>query len=254
MRRIVAGTVPGPGRRTKHFKPLGPGPAKASAIVVADLRRGHGTIRRLAVLIPCLITLFVGSVDLDDVRSVLSNHRPRTFPGTGMLSKAAVAAVFSEAPDLQLLFIRRAENPKDRWSGHMAFPGGRMDPDDHSPLAAAHRETREEIDLDLSQHGRLIGELSHVPAKPRHRLPLVVVPYVFALEDVPPLTPDESEVAEAIWVPMSFLMDPTNRETLVWRMGALSKTLPCYRWQGREIWGMTLSMVDEVLRLIGVDI
>ena len=170
------------------------------------------------------------------------------------MKKAAVAAVFCEAPDLRLLFIRRAENPNDRWSGHMAFPGGRVDPGDHSPLAAAQREAKEEVDLDLTTTGRLIGELSHIPAKPRHRLPLVVLPYVFELEQPPALNPDQREVAEAVWVPMSFLMDPSNRETLLWRYGGLSKSLPCYRWQGREIWGMTLSMVDEILQLLGVRI
>ena len=136
----------------------------------------------------------------------------------------------------------------------MAFPGGRVDPEDTDPLAAAHRETQEEVDLDLSAEGKLIGELSHIPAKPRHRLPLVVIPYVFELAALPELTPDQSEVAEAVWVPMTYLMDPANRETLTWKMKGITTTLPCYRWEGREIWGMTLSMVDEVLRLMGVKV
>ena len=192
--------------------------------------------------------------NLEDVRTALANHNPRAWPGTGLLKQAAVAAVFCESPDLELLFIRRAENPQDRWSGHMAFPGGRVDPTDDGPLAAARREAQEEVALDLDSNARLLGQLSLVPAKPRHKLPLVVVPYVFELEKTQPLHPETSEVAEAVWVPMSFLANPGNRETLTWEMGGLSHTLPCYRWQGREIWGMTLSMVDELLRLLGVPV
>ena len=196
----------------------------------------------------------MASPRLEEVRAALSVHRPRLWPGRSMMTKAAVAAVFCEAPELQLLFIRRAENPNDRWSGHMAFPGGRVDDTDDGPLAAAHRETREEVDLDLAQEGRLIGELSHVPAKPRHKWPLVVLPYVFEVDRQPELRPDGREVAEAVWVPMAYLAEPTNRETLTWRLNGLSTTLPCYRWEGREIWGMTLSMVDEILRLLGVKV
>ncbi len=48
-----------------------------------------------------------------------------------------------------LLFIRRAEKSGDPWSGHMAFPGGHMESSDASLLAAAIRETQEEIGLDL---------------------------------------------------------------------------------------------------------
>ncbi len=193
-------------------------------------------------------------VRLEDLRTVLAQHRPRAFPAASLMRKAAVAAVFREAPDLELLFIRRAENPNDRWSGHMAFPGGRVDPEDDTPLAAAQREAKEEIDLDLTRNAALLGALSHVPARPEHRIPLVVLPYVFELSSPVSLTPDETEVAEAVWVPMTFLMNPENRETLVWRYAGLSKSLPCYRWQGREIWGMTLGMLDEILRLLGVKI
>ncbi len=194
------------------------------------------------------------SVRLDDIRDVLALHAPSARLEDESVKRAAVAAVFRETPALQLLFIRRAENPRDHWSGHMAFPGGRVDVEDSGPLAAAHRETKEELDLDLTSHGRLIGRLSVVSARPRRPVPLVVFPYVFEVDDVPPLRPDENEVAEALWVPMAYLQDLENRETMTYEAMGRSYTLPCYRYEGRQIWGMTLSMVDELLRLLGMKV
>ena len=65
--------------------------------------------------------------------------------------------------DPEILFIRRAARRGDRWTGHVAFPGGKRDPDDASDRAAAERETLEEVGLDLSTsaggHSCYVGNL-----------------------------------------------------------------------------------------------
>ncbi len=50
----------------------------------------------------------------------------------------------------EVLFIRRAGRAGDRWSGHVALPGGKRDPEDADDLAAAIRETMEEVGLDVT--------------------------------------------------------------------------------------------------------
>jgi 8-oxo-dGTP pyrophosphatase MutT (NUDIX family) len=132
----------------------------------------------------------------------------------------------------------------------MAFPGGRIDADDAGPLAAALRETREEIGLDLSQNARQIGRLSDVAAIGRGRpMNMVITPFVFVAETVPLLAPNY-EVAEVVWVPASFLSDHRNRESMEYQRAGLSMELPCYRYQDHLIWGLTLGMVDELLSLV----
>ena len=64
---------------------------------------------------------------------------------------AGVCAVLREVPgDVEVLVIRRGEREGDPWSGHMALPGGRFEPEDLSVYTTAVRETHEEVGIDLS--------------------------------------------------------------------------------------------------------
>jgi len=188
---------------------------------------------------------------LEHARHALARHDHGTVTMEGLVKKAAVAAVLRQAEHLEVLMIRRAEHPEDPWSGHMAFPGGRVDPTDLGPLSAARRETLEEISLDLERDGALIGELSHVPAVAHgKRVPMVILPYVFELRGDPELVPDTREVAETVWVPLPFLANHDNRETMKRTFGGVPVTLPCYFYEGRRIWGLTLRMLDELVEVI----
>lgn len=51
----------------------------------------------------------------------------------------------------EVLFIKRAARAGDRWTSHVALPGGRRDPDDVDDMAASVRETREETGLQLDK-------------------------------------------------------------------------------------------------------
>jgi 8-oxo-dGTP pyrophosphatase MutT (NUDIX family) len=182
----------------------------------------------------------------------LAGHTPRLHEAERRAAVAVVARA-SESGD-ELLFIRRAEHPLDPWSGHMAFPGGMVDPGDADALAAARRETREELALDLDGDATLLGRLSDVKPISLHAS-LSISPFVFALSasandgSGQPLVPNH-EVQEALWIPWSFLAEPGNRSTFFWSRGGVPVPLPCYRWEDRVIWGLTLRMVDELLELV----
>ena len=188
---------------------------------------------------------------LKDVKGALARLQSQPGRFVPPARRAAVAAVLRETkPGLELLFILRANHPRDPWSGQMGWPGGRVNEGDEGPLATALRETREELALDLERDGELLGALSEVRTHLRRGTgPLSVVPFVFKLKGEPTLVPN-SEVQEALWVPLSFFLDRTNRGRFVWMGRGVPLVMPCYRFEDRVIWGLTLHMLDELLRLL----
>jgi 8-oxo-dGTP pyrophosphatase MutT (NUDIX family) len=151
-------------------------------------------------------------INLPDIERRMAAYAAQQSPVRAGTRQAAVAVILRErvrddtlATDL--LFIRRAEKPGDPWSGHMAFPGGHKEASDASLLAAAIRETREEIGLDLDGAGRHIGTLDHQRAQPRGRpLNMLIAPFVFRVQGEPSFRPNH-EVAEVVWTPL----DPIAR-------------------------------------------
>lgn len=61
--------------------------------------------------------------------------------------------------DPETLFIKRAARKGDRWTSHIALPGGKRDPSDEDDKAAAIRETSEEVGIDLNAHAVEVGNL-----------------------------------------------------------------------------------------------
>ncbi|MHA7817911.1 MAG: NUDIX hydrolase [Pseudohaliea sp.] len=187
---------------------------------------------------------------LNLVESRLADHRPKRHRLRPFMKRCAVALVLQvREGELCVLMIRRAERPGDPWSGQMAFPGGRMERIDAHGFATAVRETEEEVGLVLDA-GECVGRLSEVNARSRIRgLGMAVSPFVFRLRREVAFAPNH-EVAEVVWVPLEFLLDTDNRETMVWERKPVSLTLPCYFYEGRRIWGLSLRMLDELMDLV----
>jgi len=165
--------------------------------------------------------------------------------------EAAVALVLlPSAEGLETLFIKRATREGDPWSGQIALPGGRRNPDEESLKLTAIRETLEEIGLDLSVEGELLGELSEL--RPRTPLlpPIIVRPYVFAVANRPTLVLSH-EVADAFWVSLSDLFDPERRKEVDIHFSNFHMRRPAIGVGEHVIWGMTehiLRTLEEMMR------
>ncbi len=177
--------------------------------------------------------------DLELIRRSLAGTRLPQLPPEGKL--AAVALVLAgDAADLHTCLIRRAERERDRWSGHIALPGGRVDARDPSALAAAIRETREEVGLRLD-HVPCLGSLGIQPVRSAGTLTdMSLSPFVFhlggALES---LTPTDDEVAEAFWVPLRHLLDARNAVHRPTPRDGVILEFPAVFYRGHYIWGLT---------------
>lgn len=148
-----------------------------------------------------------------------------------------------------VLLMKRAERAGDPWSGHVSFPGGRVAREDASTRAAALRELQEETGFDPAGRVEAIGRLSDVLTKEHARpLPMVVSPYVYRTPQALRLKPG-IEAAELRWVPLSWLSDPLRRQTLIWRVAGLRVPAPCIDLDGARLWGLSLMMTRELLRV-----
>jgi 8-oxo-dGTP pyrophosphatase MutT (NUDIX family) len=184
------------------------------------------------------------ALDLEQVRTRAARYRPgvRREPGDDDW-QAATAVVIAPGPaSLEVAFIRRATRHGDRWSGDMALPGGTRDPGDADLAATAARETFEEIGLVLR---RPVGRLDDQRGRTRRG---VVASFVYTLEHRPPLLPDPTEVAEALWIPLPRLFDPGAVTRHRWN----GIPFPAVEHEGRIIWGLThriLGSLGHALRL-----
>jgi 8-oxo-dGTP pyrophosphatase MutT (NUDIX family) len=158
---------------------------------------------------------------------------------------AAVAAILMPGrPGPDLLFIRRAEYAGDPWSGHVAFPGGRVESGDEDMRAAALRETFEETGVDLRE-AEFLGCLEPV-APVSGLMALAIHPFVFALDFEPEVRPNH-EVAGVLRLPLPGLLDGHGRTTFAFTWQGREVVMPCVEAEGVRLWGLTLRIVDDLL-------
>ena len=159
------------------------------------------------------------------------------FDRADVLTPAAVLIAVSDEATPQLLLTRRNAN-MTRHPGQIAFPGGRVDPDDESPIAAALREAEEEVALSRG-HVDVLGTLDRYETGTGFSiLPVVgVVPAGLVF------TPHEREVAEVFHVPFAHVMDPANHEMRTGEWQGRKRNFFVIRHGEREIWGATAGIL-----------
>lgn len=161
------------------------------------------------------------------------------------LSPAAVLMPIVERPEgLSLLLTRRATALK-RHAGQISFPGGRLEATDAGPLAAALRETEEEIGL--------ARDFVSVAGYLRPHVIITgywVVPVVGFVKPGFELRLDAAEVQEAFEVPLAYLLDPANHVQRERQIGPLAIRTTEIPYGDYMIWGATAAMLLALSRLL----
>lgn len=154
---------------------------------------------------------------------------------------AAVLVGLIETDDgYSVLLTRRAANLRTH-SGQIAFPGGKIDPEDDSAVSAAMREAKEEVGLD-PHFVTPIGYLDPYLSGTGYR----ILPVVATIRPGFTLVPDPSEVDLVFEVPLDFLMDPVNHARHIRELRGAWRTYHAMPYQDHYIWGVTAGILKNL--------
>jgi 8-oxo-dGTP pyrophosphatase MutT (NUDIX family) len=156
---------------------------------------------------------------------------------------AAVSIIVRDTQFPSVLLIRRAERPGDPWSGQVAFPGGKMQPEDETARATAVRETLEEVGIDLDRAAEFLG---YAAMTTTHTGSMDVVPSVFTLKEGVEIRLNE-EVASYRWVGLEDLLAPESQSTYRLNFDGNPVELPAYAVGDYVVWGLTHRILQSVL-------
>jgi 8-oxo-dGTP pyrophosphatase MutT (NUDIX family) len=186
---------------------------------------------------------------LERARRALARHAAQEISAPEARPAAVALILVEQSGGLEALFIKRAARAGDPWSGQVAFPGGRHDPEDGDLLVTAIRETREETGVELSDAERL-GVLDDLYPRTPTLPPVRVRPFVFALPARRPLVAT-AEVERAFWVPLARIVEPGVRRDVKLLVGGVERVFPAYDLGEDVIWGMTERILTPFLVLLG---
>jgi 8-oxo-dGTP pyrophosphatase MutT (NUDIX family) len=160
----------------------------------------------------------------------------------GDLTPAAVLVAVVDHPSPTVILTERPKTMR-KHPGQISFPGGRIDPGDDGPIAAALREAEEEIALPREAVDVIGAADLYRTVTGFEVTPIVgVVPPGLRLE------PQPGEVAAMFEAPLHFLLDPRHQivRTAMWQ--GHERRYYEIEWEGRRIWGATAAMIVNLSR------
>lgn len=178
-------------------------------------------------------------------------HRNSDAPALQAVRKAAVLIpIVQHDAQWQILYIRRARNQRDRHSGQVAFPGGRLEENDASHEAAALRETREEIGVH-SDDIKILGRIEPYITVSHYEVTAVagIVKWPTSLKL------QASEVDRVFLIPITWLRDKNNftfraRQEMDAQSARRHPVIVYNEFDGETLWGATARMTLNFLKAV----
>jgi 8-oxo-dGTP pyrophosphatase MutT (NUDIX family) len=180
--------------------------------------------------------------------SLQESRALQAYLPTAPIPAAVLVPVVERESGLTVLLTQRASQLKNH-AGQISFPGGRIEPEDAGPSAAALREAHEEIGLEAG-FVSVVGYLADHILLSGFR----VTPVVAFVRPGFELLLDSQEVSDTFEVPLSYVFEPGNQRAQRRRFGAAGEVeVWDIQYQGRNIWGATAGMLLNLYRLCVAD-
>jgi len=181
----------------------------------------------------------------NDLGSALSDESD-IVKDPGSLQEAAVLIAITDRPEPGVILVQRPDYMRNH-PGQIAFPGGKIDPDDKDATHAALREAQEEVSLDPDLV-KIIG-----PTDPYHYSGsgYRIQPILAVIPPDLPLIPCPEEVEDWFEAPLDFMLNPKNAaiHTTKWR--GRQREYYEIMWQERRIWGITAGILMNLSKRLG---
>ncbi|HEX7874820.1 MAG TPA: CoA pyrophosphatase [Sphingobium sp.] len=184
----------------------------------------------------------------DDIARIMAQGHAREHPDIilgadidetpeGEHLPSAVLIAITDRPRPGLILTQRSENLR-KHPGQVAFPGGRVDPEDADIVAAALREAEEEI--GLPPH---LVDVVGLTDPFRTHTGYLIVPVVAVIPPDIDFTAAPDEVAAIFEVPLDYALDPDRRNVVFTEFEGRMRNYHEIMWKDRRIWGVTAGML-----------
>lgn len=170
---------------------------------------------------------------------------PGMTPPSTALTPAAVLVPLVDHPQGMSVLLTQRTAHLSAHAGQISFPGGRMEEADPDAVAAALRETEEEVGLPRDRV-EVIGRLDTYVTGTGFE----ITPIVGIVAPPMPISIDPFEVAEAFEVPLAFILDRRNHQRIERDMGAHSRSYYVLPYDGRNIWGATAGILVNLAEVL----
>lgn len=183
-------------------------------------------------------------LDAPPIDAPWNHHELDDLMPPDLREAAVLVGLVERSAGTQVVFTRRTDHLRHH-AGQVSFPGGAVEPDDRDVVAAALRETHEEIGVDAASIQPL-GFLDPMATITGFR----VVPVVARIDAGYHAIPDPAEVAEVFELPLDFILAPDSlfHAEVPWR-GRVRRIAELRPWQGgasARVWGATAIIIDNL--------
>jgi 8-oxo-dGTP pyrophosphatase MutT (NUDIX family) len=165
-------------------------------------------------------------------------------PSTAQRPAAVLVPLVDHPGGMSVLLTQRTAHLSAH-AGQISFPGGRIEEHDADPVAAALRETEEEVGLPRAQVS-VVGRLDNYITGTGFE----ITPVVGIVMPPVALTIDPFEVAEAFEVPLAFILERRNHQRVERESGGRRRSFFVLPFEGRNIWGATAGILVNLAEVL----